>query len=573
MSGSFSLFAKNDFRRSSKDVKYAKDFSSLDAAVLSIGAVETELVISKTISVSNNLTVPKNIRLIFNDDGFLNINSGKTLSVAGYLHSPVKRIFGGGNVKFIFVPKLISPEWFGAVSVLPSDAMPSAAIQTANTNAVNAAIASVSHTVYYLQLKGFGGTIGFQSGAAYYFNGTIDLSKTTGIVFNSPSRSAAKLIYTASGTNPFIRLDSAQRFLATDLELLYNSANYKGKLVKVGWASDWKADPSQIDFQRVLFSGEGAANQADALLWFDYAIHSKVEDSQFGAAKVGVLGRASTSNLSSNIISVRHNIFKVSEAAVKNPYQSWIIEGNTIEAFGGAKWVLVATDAGLNSFGLTIRNNWIGDVEKSQNVPCIQITAYGGLIEGNYFGGNASETAPAILLGVGSRGVMISANRFEAPKAVDFTGLTYETSVIGNDFAGNGNKILNPQWLGGMILGHSEHTNLIRQDTTFEFNLSIGRKTTIGAGGTPLTQISKGTLAVNPASIAANSYSTQTFPLSGAQIGDAVTLNVLPAGLTAGLLVLQYRVSAANTISITFQNANNSAIDEPAGTWNYLIVR
>lgn len=83
----------------------------------------------------------------------------------------------------------------------------------------------------------------------------------------------------------------------------------------------------------------------------------------------------------------------------------------------------------------------------------------------------------------------------------------------------------------------------------------------------------KGTITIDPASINANTVSTQTFTLTGATVGDSVVVNPPAAGITAGLLVLQSRVSAANTLSVTFQNTTGSSIDEASASWNYLLAR
>ena len=95
----------------------------------------------------------------------------------------------------------------------------------------------------------------------------------------------------------------------------------------------------------------------------------------------------------------------------------------------------------------------------------------------------------------------------------------------------------------------------------------------IGSGGTALTKVLKGTVAIDPASINANTVSEQSFALTGAATGDSLTLNPPAAGLTAGLLVLQAYVSAADTIKITFQNTTGSPIDEAGANWTYKLVR
>lgn len=83
----------------------------------------------------------------------------------------------------------------------------------------------------------------------------------------------------------------------------------------------------------------------------------------------------------------------------------------------------------------------------------------------------------------------------------------------------------------------------------------------------------KGTVTVDPASINATTVATQTFTLTGAATGDTVVLNPPTAGLTAGLLVLQVRVSAANTVAVTFHNTTGSAIDEASASWVYQLSR
>lgn len=563
------VFAQSFAR--AKDIKNAREFASLDAAVAAVGASETELIVSKATNVVSNLTVPNNVRLTVEDAGAFNIAAGKTLNVGGQLKSPIKQIFFGGAVKFFLTPDVVYPEWFGATSQAENTAVPSAAAQTANVNAVNKAIASLWRSVVYLQLKGFGGTISFQSGRFYHFNGTLDFSKQTGFIVNSNSNQAAKLIYTASGTSAFVSLDSAQRVLFHDLELAYTNASYTGKLVTARDSADWAANPVNIDFRRVTFTGTSAARQAAALLWFDTALISTVEDSRFFYAKVGVLGRG-TKHLSSNIITVRNNTFTgISGAATKNPYQNWSIENNTVEAFGGGSWTLTALDAGFNSFAINIRGNWIGDIDAVQRVPAIQILSYGGVVEGNFISTShaGTETASAIQLLGGSQGVVISGNRMESPKKIEFLENCWGVALVANDFSGAvyETSVINPQFAIGLTVTGSYVGHQFNGPVTLNGSLSVG------SGATTLSRILRGTVAVNPSSVSAGAVSVQSFVLTGAAVGDSVVLNPPPAGLRTGLLVMQAQISAANTLSVTFFNPTGGAIDEAAGNWNYLIVR
>lgn len=92
-------------------------------------------------------------------------------------------------------------------------------------------------------------------------------------------------------------------------------------------------------------------------------------------------------------------------------------------------------------------------------------------------------------------------------------------------------------------------------------------------GGTAWTKTLRGTASINPASINANTVSSQTFTLTGALVGDSLTLNVPAAGLTAGLVVYQSFVSASDQITIVFENTTGAPIDEGAASWTYLLIR
>ena len=88
-----------------------------------------------------------------------------------------------------------------------------------------------------------------------------------------------------------------------------------------------------------------------------------------------------------------------------------------------------------------------------------------------------------------------------------------------------------------------------------------------GAGSTTLTAMYKITQSLAPASVAANTTAEQTFTVPGLAVGDYVHGN--KPTFQAGLGTSGYRVSAANTLAITYVNATASPI-VPA-TENYVI--
>jgi hypothetical protein len=79
------------------------------------------------------------------------------------------------------------------------------------------------------------------------------------------------------------------------------------------------------------------------------------------------------------------------------------------------------------------------------------------------------------------------------------------------------------------------------------------------------------TSSLDVASVAANTSAEQTFTITGLQTGDVVFVNKPSAD--AGLGVVNARVSAADTLAITFMNATGSAIDPSAETYSVFWFR
>lgn len=79
------------------------------------------------------------------------------------------------------------------------------------------------------------------------------------------------------------------------------------------------------------------------------------------------------------------------------------------------------------------------------------------------------------------------------------------------------------------------------------------------------------TASLNVASVAANTTAEQDFTITGLKTGDVVFVNKPSA--SAGLGVVNARVKAANTLSITFVNATASPIDPAAETYSVFWFR
>lgn len=113
----------------------------------------------------------------------------------------------------------------------------------------------------------------------------------------------------------------------------------------------------------------------------------------------------------------------------------------------------------------------------------------------------------------------------------------------------------------------TEGAQTINGAKTFGAALAASTSVAIG-GGTAITKIVAYSQSLDVASVAANTTAEQTFTVTGLTTADKVFVN--KPSLNAGLGVVNARVSAADTLAITFVNATGAAIDPAAET--YLIM-
>lgn len=78
-------------------------------------------------------------------------------------------------------------------------------------------------------------------------------------------------------------------------------------------------------------------------------------------------------------------------------------------------------------------------------------------------------------------------------------------------------------------------------------------------------------LVIDPASVATITTAEQTFTLRGLNVGDLVYVNK-PSN-TVGVGICNARVSAADTLAITFVNPTAGAVDAASETWLILVIR
>lgn len=78
-------------------------------------------------------------------------------------------------------------------------------------------------------------------------------------------------------------------------------------------------------------------------------------------------------------------------------------------------------------------------------------------------------------------------------------------------------------------------------------------------------------VTLDPASVAANTTAEQTFSVPGLLLGDFVEVSKPSA--TAGLGIVNVRVSAADTLAMTFSNNTGSPIDAAAELYSIKVTR
>lgn len=78
-------------------------------------------------------------------------------------------------------------------------------------------------------------------------------------------------------------------------------------------------------------------------------------------------------------------------------------------------------------------------------------------------------------------------------------------------------------------------------------------------------------VTIDPASVAANTTAEQTFTVPGLKVGDLVFVN--KPSLSAGLGICGARVSAADTLAVTFNNNTAAGIDAGSEAYIVLVIR
>jgi len=79
------------------------------------------------------------------------------------------------------------------------------------------------------------------------------------------------------------------------------------------------------------------------------------------------------------------------------------------------------------------------------------------------------------------------------------------------------------------------------------------------------------TVTFNPAAVATATTAEQTTTVLGLKVGDFV-ISQKPTN-TAGVGVVNARVSAADTLALTFVNPTAGSVDAASESWSFLVFR
>lgn len=90
---------------------------------------------------------------------------------------------------------------------------------------------------------------------------------------------------------------------------------------------------------------------------------------------------------------------------------------------------------------------------------------------------------------------------------------------------------------------------------------------------TAITNIAVYTPSINPASVAAATCAEQTFTVAGLTTADKVIVNGPANVASTGIGIVNARVSAADTLALTFVNPTAGALDAAAGTYSVIAIR
>lgn len=134
------------------------------------------------------------------------------------------------------------------------------------------------------------------------------------------------------------------------------------------------------------------------------------------------------------------------------------------------------------------------------------------------------------------------------------------TGISANSLTGTGSRVLTSDASGNISALSSSGTS--------------GQVLTSNGTSAPSFQtlVLKGTTTWDPASISANSSTSTSFTVTGAALGDPVTVSKVSGAYSNGEVYFAY-VSATNTVTIQLQNTSGASFNITSDTFNVVVLK
>lgn len=265
----------------------------------------------------------------------------------------------------------------------------------------------------------------------------------------------AQLIYTGTGSSPFISAAHTNGIAFKDLGVRYTSSSFTGDLIALTNTTGG-ADAAYGLIERCLLGGIGV-HSARSLVSLEGAILCSIVDNHLQWATIGIRG-AKIGGLYSNAHYIGRNTFdNLTTGAIMNPAQGWTIISNWFEGTDGGSGGMpraITSDLAAVGFGcgsLEYVGNWHGDATTVSDawINFGNMPVAGANFAGNYFSTLGATTIPAMRFPTTIQGVSITGNYISSYidlMGADHYGLSISGNFYTNDVA-NISSASNDLWI------------------------------------------------------------------------------------------------------------------------------
>jgi hypothetical protein len=459
---------------------YGTDATAIESFKTSVGSDNVAMVITETITVGANTTIPSNITVIVEADGEFSVTTGFTLTLNGQLISnSTNCISGDGTVKFISQSYVI-PEWYGAVSGSDS------------TTAFTRMVASLNAST--------------NSPSIESYSGSYTISSSIGKLPDDCVWNGHNTVINASvaGTNIFETSDNN----------IINNIRFEG----VGLTAI-KVSGSGITINNCSFIGDLAGKSFSHCIHLYTASRIVVDKCYFygqGYQVVQQTGYVSDTVTVSNCVSdASLNDFVLPNCASTAPSKDWLVTGNHYKGAAGFPTSAVECRfAGGTSVENVIISNNIVEQTCGDSAIHLEDTLGEYVISGNIFKNcvsGGSSNAPFIYPLNSAKTFICTGNIFEYTNA-GLTGgycINFSSGNYTNAFLISNNRFVNTS--GG--------TNLSGIDVSFHSGLGV-------ITGNTFEGLNVGINAIN------SSYNKNC--TNNIFTGNQISINMDPNGATGG---------------------------------------